>query len=168
MKIFVKIFMFLYFSFVSVFFGYMVRYGNFIPLGNSCALPKIDKLYSPHKTAYIIMKSYLCGLLQNQYITIEVFNSNQYITSVDVNENRFSSMNIEQVDINWSGHPLTTRSNPLPKIEWKDDNNVDIYVKTKVKFGTQTINNTIDSVDPKTNLTLQKPFNIIVHYERED
>lgn len=114
------------------------------------------------------MNNWVCGLLQNQYNVIVVFDRNNHVVFPDVNENRFSLINKEQTDINWSGHPLTTRFDPLPRVVWRDNSNVDIYVKTRVRFGTMRRDSFVYDIDPKTHKTISTPFNIIVHYDRED
>lgn len=148
--------------------GLISRSINIIPLGNSCTPAKKKRIYSPNKMAYVEMKSSLCGLLQNQYIILKVSNASRAIR-LDANENTFSSMDIDQLDIKWPGKPFTTRWHELPRIVWKDDYHVDIYVKTYVRFGSDEYNYMVDEEnDKKTKLIETKPFKIIVHYELQD
>lgn len=156
------------FCFLAFIIGSIARCTNFVPLGNSCTSAKKQVIYSPNKMAYVVMEQSSCGLLQNQYITLEVHHDNTFMP-IDVNEGSFSSMDIHRLDIKWPSKPLTTRSHALPRIVWKDDYQVDIYVETYVRFGTDVYDDTISvEKDIKSKLIEKKPFKIIVHYELQD
>jgi len=100
-------------------------------------------VYAPNKKDYVEVKRFYCSLFLKQCNQVRVYFSAGFL-----------EINADERNIYCSGKSLSTQLDSLPKIIWKDNNQVDIYVQTRVQFGTQIIRS--------------GSFNIITHYERQD
>lgn len=151
------------FLFVFFIFIFSLRINNKIALGNSCFTLKKEIIYSPDKEKWVEIQPYLCGLFQNKYITLRIY-SKHAIFVTDINENKDGYTYINSFDIDWPTRPWSTKFDKLPKVIWKNNQQVDIYVKTRVRFGIEKKHEDNKNYDKKNG---EPPFNAFIHYQRQ-
>lgn len=145
------------------------------PLGSSCIVNKDQTSFAPNHLTSIHMESYICGFFKRNVLHIGIHYKGKETDWAISNFVNWSEKPLLQLsymndvsynswwmdnNIDWSGKPLLRKPYDLPKLIWKNNQEVDLYIKDPVRYGDKTI-----KIDKDLTGRQIEPFFVRIHYE---
>lgn len=134
-------------------FSIVLQLNKVLPLGRSCfQFGEFHEIFPdqvfPGRPIIMAIQPSICGFFQNVRLDFDIsygdgrallslFNNN---TLFENEETNWSNISLSDNDaIQWSKKPYFMWGYHLPKIVWKNNHEVDVYIKNPVRYGEEIV-----------------------------